>query len=88
MHFCLKDLGVKNNRFFLALYDENLRYVDPHDEDLDVFTKGAIIKEINRNPWYYIREVCRLVAPGQPKGMKFMLHRGNLASIWCALNDL
>lgn len=88
MHFLLKDLGIKNNRFFLALYDSQLEEVDPHRDDLDIFTRGAILKELSKNPWYYIREVCRLIAPGQPKGMKFSLHRGNLASIWCALNDI
>ena len=88
LHKILKDMGIKNNRFFLALYDVNLRNVNPFDPNLDVFTRSRVIKEICINPWYYIREVCRIVAPGRPNGIQFELHRGNLASIWCALNDI
>jgi len=76
----LKNLGIKNNRFFLRLYDKDLVGVDPYDEDLSDVYKAKIIKEVARNPWYFYREVSRIEVPGGISGFK--LHRGNLALLW------
>lgn len=81
----LKDQGVKNNKFFLKLYDSSLMMVDPHSKHLTKEQKGKIIVEITRNPWYFLREVVRIPAPG--KALRFELHRGNLAVVWAILNN-
>ena len=82
----LKDLGIKNNKFFLKLYDKDLEYVDPFDDNLSIEIQAKIIREIKRNFWYFIREVVRIVVPGGTK--PYELHRGNLAMSWCLINNI
>ena len=80
-------LGIKNNVFFLKLYDKSLKKVDPHSPFL---TDDQIIKIINEcmiNPWYYLREVARIPDQGG-RGISYQLNRGNLASTWCYLNGI
>ena len=86
MYKTLQELGVKNNKFFLRLYDADLANVNPHDKNLSSVIKKKIVVEIVRNPWYYLREVILLPAAGS--SIPFELHRGNLALVWCILNNL
>lgn len=86
-HEELKAVGIKNNAFFLKLYDESLKGIDPYDSAIDDQCKVRIINECVINPWYYLREVCR--APEfDGTGVPFILHKANLASIWCILNSI
>lgn len=84
----LKKLGIKNNMFFLTLYDVSLQGVDPHSENLTDDQRIRIINECIINPWYFFREVCRIPDQGNVKGISFGLNRANLAMIWCALNNI
>jgi len=87
MYKVLKAKGIKNNKFFLKLYDKSLQGVNPRDEDnLTKEQKIRIIAEIKRNPWYFFREVVMLNVAGGKK--RYELHRGNLALTWCRLNCL
>lgn len=86
MHKTLKKNGIKNNKFFLRLYDKKLLRVDPFAKNLSPENKGRILKEIRRNPWYYYREVVRVLVPGGTK--RFAIHRGNLALLWCIHNNI
>lgn len=84
----LRKLGIKNNMFFLKLYDRSLVGVDPHSPDL---TQDQIIRIINEcliNPWYFLRECARIPDQGNPAGIPYMLNRANLASTWCFLNGI
>ena len=51
MHYYLKERGIKNNNFFLALYDPSLRGVDPRDPNLPGYMKTRILQECMRNYW-------------------------------------
>lgn len=82
MSYNLKTKGVKNNKFFLALYDEGLSGIDPFDEDLPLDIKLRIFKEATNNFWYYVRELSRIPAKGYPKGVQFDLNVGNLALLY------
>ena len=88
----LKTLGVKNNKFFLKLYDPALKGVDPYSNLLSEEMMHRISIEIMRNPWYFLREVSRIPeeggAVGPGSGMSFQLNRGNLASAWCFFNNI
>lgn len=86
MYNVLKKLKIRNRDFFLRLYDESLLGVDPHSKFLTDLQKKKIYAECCRNPWYYFREVCRLKVPGGQ--IHFMLHRGNLAQLFCCLNSI
>ena len=82
----LRRKGIKNWAFFLKLYDEDLVGVDPYDENLSPEYQLKVIMECRRNIWYFIREVMRIPAPGDP--MQFKLHRGNLALLWACANNI
>lgn len=79
--------GVKNNKFFLALLNPSLRYVDPWDENLDEVTRTAVATEIKLNPWYFFREIARF-DKYEFNGKRYYLNanRGNIAAWWCFFN--
>ena len=80
MHQYLKSIGIKNNKFMLALLDKDLACVDPHDQTLNQFMKQKILRECMANYWYFLREVVRIPDQGGTgAGVKYELHRGNLA---------
>ena len=89
MHFQLKQKGIKNNRFFLSLYDKDLVGVDPRDPRLPQFMKVKIVNECTHNFWYFIREVVRIPDQGGVvgSGKRYKLDRGNLALNFCLLNN-
>lgn len=83
----LKNKGVKNNKFFLLLYDESLQGVDPHDEkNLTEEQKYRIQIEVQKNVWYFLREIIRIPEPGG--FIQYGLHLGNLAQNYCMINDI
>lgn len=88
----LESLGVKNNKFFLKLYDHRLVGVDPYDPLISQENIKRVIIECFRNPWYYLREIARIpeqgAALGPGSGTPFQLHRGNLAAIYCFLHNI
>ena len=83
----LKTKGIKNNMFFLKLYDKSLEYVNPHSPNLTREQQIAIINECIKNPWYYLRE-CSIIPEEGGTGMLFRLHRANLAMIFCFLHGI
>ena len=64
MHQYLKSIGIKNNKFMLALLDKDLAGVDPHDPKLNQFMKQKILRECMANYWYFLREVVRIPDQG------------------------
>lgn len=80
----LKEKGIKNNTFFLKLYDESLLNVNPHDPNITDDQKNRIIIEVTRNPWYFLRECVRIASAGTTP---YELHLGNLAFNWAVLNN-
>lgn len=86
MYKILKDMGIKNNKFFLQIYDDSLIDVDPYDENLSEVEITKIIAEIYRNPWYFLREVLRI--PAGNDLFRYELHRGNLAATWAMINNM
>jgi hypothetical protein len=51
-----------------------------------------VILECIVNPWYYLREVCRIPVDGKPiepgGGVQFIADRNNIASWYCYLNGI
>lgn len=82
----LKSKGIRNNKFFLKLYDASLMNVDPHSKRLTTEQKLKILTECTKNPYYFLREVVRVNIPGGKTC--FELHPGNLAITWAVLNSL
>lgn len=86
MYLLLKEMGIKNNAFFLRLYDESLLDIDPRQDDLPLEIITRIFIECKRNPWYFFREILKV--PGASDGEYFELHRANLALFFCLLLNI
>ena len=88
MSMILKRMGVKNHKFMLTLYQEDLLGVDPFDPDLSKEMKMKIILEAKLTPWYAFREVIRIPESGSSKASMFRLNRANLAGLWLFFNSI
>jgi hypothetical protein len=87
MYSILQKLGIKNNKFFLALLDSELKNIDPHNlKDNSKELRMRIIAEAYRNPFFYFRQIVRIPVTGGDS--QFLLHRANLAMYWCYLNNI
>lgn len=84
----LKDLGIKNNKFFLALLDRDIANYDPHNlTDPSMELRLRIGIEAKRNIWYALREVIRVPESGGDGLTQYALNRLNLAITWCTFNN-
>ena len=81
MHYFLKAKGIKNNKFFLIIYDAGLMGVDPRDPNLSFQMKLRVTRECTINYWYFLRNVCKIPEEGGAvgSGVSFQLNRANLA---------
>ena len=84
----LYQMGVENNAFHLSLLNPSLRNVDPHDPDLTLDQKAAVVNESKNNFWYFLREVVRIPVPGSLDAIHFELNRSTLALYWCFFNHV
>lgn len=84
LHHILKKMGIKNNKFFLALHDERLKNVDPYSPTLTDQEIGWIVAECVANPWYYFREIAPV--PEGSKKNRFRANRANISLIWSFFN--
>lgn len=81
-------MGIKNDRFFLALSQPDIAGYDPHNlKDTSTELRLKIAHEISINPWYYLREVIRLGAAGGDN-IPYAAHRANIAMTWCFYQNI
>lgn len=92
LHKDLKRLGIKNNKFFMRLYDTDLVGVDPYSKILSLEMQLKIFLECVINPWYFLREVARIPVDGKPiepgGGTQYRIDRNNLATWYLFLNGI
>jgi len=86
--YILREMGIKNNFFHLALLQPELANVDPFDPDLDNETKFKIIRECKYNIWYFLREVARFPPKGGNEAIPYAANRGNMALTWSFMNHI
>ena len=81
MHYFLKMKGIKNNAFFLSIYDTDLMYINPRDPNLPKEWRMKVVRECHFNYWYFLREIVRIPDTGGVVGggVPYKLDRGNLA---------
>lgn len=84
----LKQMGVRNHAFFLALHDRSLQGLDPYDPNLTAEQMTAIGIECFNNPWYFFREVARAPATGGQVGSRVTFNRANISLWWCFFNHI
>lgn len=83
-----KQMGIKNHAFHLALVDQSLKGIDPHDPDITVEQAIAIARECFINPWYFFRECVRIPAQAGSESVPLEANRGNIALFWCFFNHI
>lgn len=83
----LKSLEIHNYYFMLEIYDYSLVNIDPYAGNLTKDQISRIMTECTRNPWYYLREVCRIPDQGGV-GIPFKANRGNIAQTWLTLHGI
>lgn len=81
----LKSMGVKNHAFMLALHNQALKGIDPHDPYLTLTQQAMVIAEAKQNFWYFIRECAKAPAEGSSVNLSVEAHRGNIALWWAFL---
>ena len=85
-------LGITNNKFFLRIYDRDLIGIDVYHQILPLDMQMKVLLEIMINPWYFLREICRIPQDGKPiepgGGTAFIADRNNIASWYCFLNGI
>jgi len=85
----LKEMGIKNNKFMLAITQKELFDIDPHNlKDSSSELKARITLECKINPWYYLREIIRVPASGVLDGIPYEFNRGNLCLTWVTYNSV
>lgn len=88
----LHKLGVKNNKFFLRIFDTGLIGVDPYSPVLPKDMQIRIFVECMINPWYWLREVLRIPVDGLPievgGGVPYRIDRCNVACWYLFLNGI
>lgn len=88
----LYNLGIKHNKFFLRIFDEDLCGLDIYNSYMPIQLQLKVILECMINPWYWLREVCRIpqdgtsIKPGG--GVQYVLDRNNLACWYLMLNGI
>lgn len=89
VHYILKEMGIENNKFMMALLDPDLAGIDPFDKRLNNIYKQKIMRECLHNYWYFLREVVRVPnSGGMGAGSRYELSRGNLALNYCMAINL
>lgn len=77
----LRDMGINNYKWPLALINPDLLNVDPFDPNITRDQAMAVIEECRLNPWYYFRECIVLdVIAGEKQ--YYIASRGNMALYW------
>jgi len=84
----LKQMGLENHTFLLALHNPDLQGVDPFDNANSLRTKLKIALEIKENPWYYFREIARAPAIAGTTPRQFIANRANISLFWLFFNHI
>ena len=84
----LRQVGVTKNWFLpLALHDQSLIGVNPHDPDLNPETFLRVVREYCTNPWYAFRE-CQMVPIDGGDPIPFKINRGVFGLYWSFFNNI
>lgn len=87
LHQYLKSKRIKNNKFMLKIYDTELISIDPFDLNLSESDKQKVLDEIEKNFFYYVREIVRIYQQGggicRPK-----FNIANLAQLYLYDNNI
>lgn len=77
----IKDVG------FLTYTNPSVKGLDPYSEDLTRDEKLLIVKEVQSNFWYFLRELARIGDMSLGKIQHYKINRGSLGSLWLATKN-
>lgn len=84
----LKNMGLRNWAFPLAIIQKDLAKYDPHNlQDNSEELRLRIAVEAKLNPWYHFREVARIPASGS-EAIPIKANRAVIGMIWCFYNNI
>lgn len=81
-------MGIKNHLFLLALHNPALEHIDPWSPDLTTEEMIAISVEAKENPWYFFREVIKIIGKGAANNLPIKANRANIATWWLFFNHI
>lgn len=84
----LRQMGVKNNKWMLALLNPKLLGVDPHSPNLTLEQKALIALECKENFWYAVRNVWRAPPKSGAAAGPIQANRANLSLWWSFFNHI
>ncbi len=84
----LRDMGIRNHHFCLALHNRALVGVDPHDPNITKIQMLAIAQECKINFWYFLREVARVPGGSSNDPIRFKANRANISLYWLYFNHI
>lgn len=84
----LKEMGVKNHLFPLALINPDLKGLDPYDPHLSLEQIAAFMVEFKMNPWAFFRKAARVPGGTDDDPIPFRANRGNIALYWLFFNHI
>lgn len=84
----LKQMGISNCLFPLALLQPALQGVDPFSDDLTEEQQTMIKLECMFNPWYFIREILRFPPVAGDVPVQLRANRANISLWWSFLNHI
>jgi hypothetical protein len=90
VEFAIKQrmMGNRNYRMVLALHDQSLVGINPHDTTLSNHLKEKVIIEGKSNYWYYLRELVMVPSSSGRDAIHFRPNRGNIAMYWLYLTGI
>lgn len=77
----LKELGIKNYYFMLEIKDPRVININPFNPKITKPEMQLVLAEAWNNIWYFARCIARIRS--QKGVVRFALHRGLCAAIWC-----
>lgn len=81
-------MGIQNYTFILALINQDLKGIDPFDENLTEEQMAEVAIECFQNPWFFFRECIRVPAQAGSGTSFLSANRGNIALWWCFFNHV
>lgn len=84
----LRDMGIKNHKFMLALHNKALVGVDPHDPEISPAMMMAVVTESYENFWYFVREVVRVPGSSLESPLMYIANRANLCLHWLYMQHI
>jgi len=84
----LKEMGVKNYLWPLALFQPELKGVDPFDPNLSKEQVMMLVAEFKANPFAYFRMCARIPGSTRNNPLYFRADRANMSTYWLYFNHI